>query len=237
MLQLAYPNQTRQGVFAEGRPDKVLALTPDTLSQGTAGVYWVLSQGVFAEPKPSNVLALTLDTLSLGTAGGYSVLCDFQGVMDFRGPVQVKTNRKQVAVVYAPSTAQLLSTIRDVFALRMSELAQIFGVSRRAAYDWLEGVTPKPDTVSKIYTLSRYAEELRTAGITNIEHYVHRPVVSGRSLLELLKSGENIETAIAIIKRTASEEANNRKQLGKRTSETSTANVDGFDEVSTPILD
>jgi hypothetical protein len=157
--------------------------------------------------------------------------------MDFRGPVQIQTPEKPVPMVYALSPAQLLSGIRDVLALRMSEVAQIFGVSRRAAYDWLEGVTPKSEKMAKIYKLSKQAEELKAAGITNIEHYVHRPVDSGRSLLDLLNSGENVATAISVIKRTASEEARNRMQLGRRTSDTNTPSVDEFDEVSTPISD
>jgi hypothetical protein len=185
----------------------------------------------------NGVLALTLDTSATGTAGGYyPERFDVEILSTIRGPVQYKIRAKQVPN-YAPSTAQLLSTIRDVFALKMSEVAQIFGVSRRAAYDWLEGVTPKPETTARIYALSRYAEGVKASGLSNIEHYIHRPVIAGRSLLDLLRSGENIEEAIAIIKRTASEESNNRKQLGRRTSETITASVDGFDEVSTPISD
>ncbi len=187
------------------------------------------------KPKPDRIIALTLDTFTEGTAGAYPELFDFQKVMAFRGPMQAKTVEKRVEPAIAPSTAQLLLNIRDVFTLRMSELAQIFGVSRRAAYDWLEGATPKPDTVARIYTLSKYAEELKAAGIEQIEHFVHRPVVAGRSLLDLLKSGESIETAIDVIKHTASEEAKNRKQLGRRISELNTTSVDVFDEVSTPI--
>jgi hypothetical protein len=189
------------------------------------------------EREPDRIIALTLDTLTKGTAGAYPEVFDFQKIVDFRGPVQVMNVEKQVKVAVAPSTAQLLLNVRDVFALRMSELAQIFGVSRRAAYDWLEGATPKPETVMRIYTLNRYAEELKTAGIAHIEHFINRPVVSGRSLLDLLKSGENVETAIDIIKHTASEEANNRKQLGRRNLKTDSTSVDGFDEVSTPILE
>lgn len=185
----------------------------------------------------NGVLALTLDTLTKGTAGGYfPERFDLEIVSNLRGPIQYKVLDKQV-VGYAPSTKQLLSTIRDVFALKMSEVAQIFGVSRRAAYDWLEGVTPKPETTARIYALSRHAEELKESGLSNVEHFIHRPVVNGRSLLDLLKSGESIEQAIAIVRHTASEEARNRKQLGRRTSETNTASVDGFDEVSTPISD
>ena len=184
---------------------------------------------------PDGVIALTINTFAQGTAGAYYPELFNLENLDFRGPIPVETCEKHGEETYALSTAQLLSKIRDIFGLRMSEVAQIFGVSRRAAYDWLEGATPRPDTVARIYTLSRYAEELRTAGLIHVERYMHRPVISGRSLLELLKSGDSVETAIAVIKRTAAEEAKNRKQLGSRTSDTNTASINGFDEVSTPI--
>lgn len=194
-------------------------------------------QNTFRRNRDNGVLALSIDALTKGTAGGYFLeRFDLETISSHRGPVQYKVYEKQVASV-APSTAQLLTTIRDVFALKMSEVAQIFGVSRRAAYDWLDGATPKPETTTRLYTLSKYAEELKAFGLSNVEHFIHRPVVNGRSLLDLLKSGESIEQAILIIKHTSSEETKNRMQLGRRTSETNTAALDGFDEVSTPITD
>jgi len=182
------------------------------------------------------VVALTLGTFAGGTAGAYPKLFDF-GTVNFRGPMQVNARAKPIEIAYAPSTAQMLSRIRDVFGLRMSEIAQIFGVSRRAAYDWLEGAIPKPDTVTKIYNVDKYAQELRASGITSLERYVRRPIASGRSLLDLLMSGENIDAAIAIIRHIAAEDTMNRKQLGRRTSEVVNEPTDNIDEVSTPISD
>jgi transcriptional regulator with XRE-family HTH domain len=185
---------------------------------------------------PDGVIALTLSTFVGGTAGAYPPLFDFR-IVSFRGPTQVNARVKPAETPYAPNPAQILSRIREVFGLRMSEVARIFGVSRRAAYDWLGGATPRPDTVARIYNIGKYAEELRAAGIANIGHYVRRPIVSGRSLLDLLKSGENMDAAIAIIRPVAAEEAMNRKQLGRRTSEVMTDRTDNIDEVSTPISD
>jgi hypothetical protein len=194
-------------------------------------------QNTFRRNRDNGVLALSIDTLTQGTAGGYyPERFDLEIISHHRSPVQYKVLAKQVVDI-APSIAQLLSTVRDVFALRMSEVAQIFGVSRRAAYDWLEGTIPKHETAARIYTLSKHAEDLKASGLPNVALYIHRPVIAGRPLFDMLKSGESIEQAIGIIKRTASEEAKNRKQLGRRASETNTASVDGFDEVSTPISD
>ena len=194
-------------------------------------------QDTFRRNRDNGVLALSIDALTQGTAGGYyPEFFDLEIISNHRGPVQYKIFTKQIVDI-APSTAQLLSTVRDVFALRMSEVAQVFGVSRRAAYDWLEGATPKRETAARIYTLSRHAEDLKASGLLNVALYIHRPVIAGRSLFDLLKSGESIEQAIGIIKRTASGEAKNRERLGRRASETDTASIDGFDEVSTPISD
>jgi transcriptional regulator with XRE-family HTH domain len=191
-----------------------------------------------ATSKPICVLALTLTALASGTAGAYknegSLL---ERIQSIRVPIDISGRQARDEITYAYSHAQLLSNIRDAFGLKMSEVAQIFGVSRRAAYDWLAGAVPRPDIVARIYKLNKQADELHAAGIPSVAHFTHRPVLGGRSLLEVLKSGEEIEAAVAIIRRTAAEEAQNRKQLGRRTSASDTAIIDGFDEVSTPISD
>src|SRR5487761_14826 len=185
------------------------------------------------------IVALTIPALTAGTAGSYRLDWDWATrattitIDDFRAPIDPVLNPQDV--VYALSAAQLLSNIRDVFGLKMSEVAQIFGVSRRAAYDWLEGALPKTEIVAKMDKLSKQADEFRSAGITRLEHFTHRPVIGGRSLIDMLKSNEDIETALAIIKKTALDEARIRVDSGGRSAE-SKAGAHGLDEVSTPIV-
>jgi hypothetical protein len=189
--------------------------------------------------RPVLVFALTLASFTGGTGGAYQA--DDRSVLErmehFRGPVEIAIPDGPEELVFAPSAAQLLMNVRDVFGLKMSELAQVFGVSRRAAYDWLGGAVPKSEMLSKFYTLSKHADEFKAAGIERVDHFLHRPIVAERTLLDLLKSGENLESAVVIIKSTAAEEALNRKHSARKLSDTDTAKVNGFDEESTPIID
>jgi DNA-binding transcriptional regulator YiaG len=46
------------------------------------------------------------------------------------------------------SSAEHVANIRDVFAINMSDLASVLGVTRPTAYTWLEGQEPKPEAVT-----------------------------------------------------------------------------------------
>lgn len=195
-------------------------------------------QNTFPHKRDNGVIALSIDGLTEGTAGGYSPeVVSPEGyafemmICGHRGPVPYRV-RRQETVNIAPSAAQLLTSIRDTFALKMSEVALIFGVSRRAAYDWLEGATPKPELVSKIYQLSTFTVRFRDAGVSDVRQFIHRPIVGERTLFDLLRSGEDLDRAIEVIRVTAVEEAGARKPLGRRAKGAS-----DLDEESTPIFD
>jgi hypothetical protein len=178
------------------------------------------------------VLMLSVGAMVSGTAGTYPITeINPPEIRQFRFPIQevrpIVSRRSKLA----PSAADSLAQIRDVFGLKMSELSQIFGVSRRAAYDWLEGATPKPEISSKIYQLSTLAETFNTAGVTNVRHFIHRPILGERTLFELLKAGESLDKAAEVVRVTALEEASARKPLTRRVRNTS-----DLDEDSTPIL-
>ena len=133
------------------------------------------------------------------------------------------------------SFAQRLSIIREMFGLRMSEVAQIFGVSRPAAYAWLNGSEPRADTRIRILRLSRAAEELKTAGIENIRQYVRQPTASGQSLIDLLQSGADVSTTVSLIKAsllTSLQSLGTKPEFGPPTRK----RVVGLDEISTSAV-
>jgi hypothetical protein len=184
------------------------------------------------------ILAMSVGAIRSATAGAYQISETNQPELrQFRFPVQeVRSETSRRKNYLAPSAADALNKIRDVFGLRMSELSQIFGVSRRAAYDWLEGATPRSELVTKIYQLNKFAEQFRDAGITNIRHFINRPIIGERTLFELLRDGEDLDRAVEIIRVTAAEEASNRKPLTRRVPGTQVERPDDLDEVSTPIF-
>lgn len=125
------------------------------------------------------------------------------------------------------SPADLVATIRDGFAISMSELAAVLGVSRPTAYAWLEGQEPKPEAMIRIQRLSPAADEFNRANISRLDKLVHRPILDGRSLLDLLKADEDPLLALAKLKEIGKKEA-----LTRRESKGSGKHLRSLDDVS-----
>lgn len=101
---------------------------------------------------------------------------------------------------------------REKLGLRMSELAEIFGVSRQAVYLWLNGENVRPEYVQRIWQVSSIADQVERAGISRPEHFLHRPFSpDGRTLYQSLLAGEDIEAAVACLKADALTEQETRK--------------------------
>ncbi len=110
------------------------------------------------------------------------------------------------------SPADHLANIRDVFAINMSDLASVLGVTRPTVYAWLEGQQPKSEAVRRIQKLSRAADKFNQANIIRLDKLIHRPILSGRSLLDILKTDEDLVVAIGILKEIADKEAHTRRE-------------------------
>lgn len=96
--------------------------------------------------------------------------------------------KKQVDV---RSPAEHVANIRDVFAINMSDLASVLGVTRPTVYAWLAGQEPKGEAVRRIQQLSCAADKFNQAKIIRLDKLVHRPILNGRSLLDILKTDED----------------------------------------------
>lgn len=110
------------------------------------------------------------------------------------------------------SPAEQVANIRDVFAINMSDLASVLGVTRPTAYAWLEGQEPKAEAVIHIQKLSRIADEFNRANIIRLDKLVHRPILNGRSLLDILNTDEDHLEALSTLKEIAEKEAQTRSK-------------------------
>jgi hypothetical protein len=146
----------------------------------------------------------------------------------------IETRKNDPRLEYVRSVPQLLANIREVFGLKMSEVAQIFGVSRPAAYAWLDGALPKAEITTRLWHLSEQADQLKASGIDRADLYTRRPVLGPLSLLDVLKSGADIGQALAIVKESAAQETRTRQLAESRNSRRKPA-VSAADEISTPI--
>ena len=110
------------------------------------------------------------------------------------------------------SPADLVVNIRDVLGINMSDLASVLEVTRPTVYAWFEGKEPKTESVKHIQRLSRIADEINRVNIVRLDKLVHRPILDGRSLLDILKSDEDPVKALTILKAVADKENRTRRE-------------------------
>jgi CheY-like chemotaxis protein len=110
------------------------------------------------------------------------------------------------------SPAEHIANIRDVLDIKMSDLASILWVTRPTVYAWLAGQEPKGEAVIRIQHLSRIADKIHGANIIRLDKLIHRPVLNGLSVLDILKTDEDPTAAIAILKAIADKEEQTRHE-------------------------
>lgn len=111
------------------------------------------------------------------------------------------------------SHAEHVANIRDVLSISMFDLASVLGVTRTTAYAWLEGQEPRTEAVMHIQRLSRIAEEINRANIIRLDKLVHRPILNGRTLLDRLKTDEDlVADDLATLKGISDKESQTRRE-------------------------
>lgn len=128
--------------------------------------------------------------LLAGTAGIYhpqavAELADFSPTPIIR--VTGRESRKQRSV------AQKIARARTILGLNMTEVAELFGVSRTAVYDWIKGAHPKSEVVSQIHLLSDYADSLDEGS-----NRLGRLSQAGRGILTEIRSGKPLEQVLSV---------------------------------------
>jgi transcriptional regulator with XRE-family HTH domain len=152
------------------------------------------------------LLVLTVGTGGVMTPHGVEMLSRWA----YTPYIQVEHSEKKNVDIRSP--AEHVANIRDVFGVNMSDLAAMLGVTRPTVYAWIEGQEPKPEAVGRIQQLSRAADKFKPANIPRLDKLVHRPVLNGRSLLDMLKTDEDSSEAVALIKEIAEKEAQTRRE-------------------------
>ena len=111
------------------------------------------------------------------------------------------------------SPAEHVANIRDVFAASMSDLAAVLGVSRPTAYAWLKGDEPnKPEAVTRIQRLSNIADRVKGMNIERMDKLIHRKILNGESLFDLLKTDRDPSILIQSLKEISEKEARTRQE-------------------------
>lgn len=114
------------------------------------------------------------------------------------------------------SPAENLARIREVLKPAMLELANLFGVSRQAVYDWQQGSQPIPQTAERLARLARVADIFAEAGVSVDAKTLRRKVAGGRTLLDVVSSGGDAELMARGLVVTLKREASQRERLQAR---------------------
>lgn len=95
------------------------------------------------------------------------------------------------------SLPERLALIRQVLKIRVTELADVFSVSRQAVYKWLAGESmPDEPKMNRIMALERLAERVQNEDLRQVNHLIKMKHFEGRSLLDLIKAGEETEAHV-----------------------------------------
>lgn len=127
--------------------------------------------------------------------------------------VPVKSLIKSINIL--PSNEQL-NYVRNVFCFNISELADIFGVTRPTIYSWINGTELKPEVSAKMTKLVNLASYLEKLNISRFDTLLHRPIFNGISLFDKVKNGEDIKEPLRQIKEISEKEVSVRKENKSR---------------------
>jgi transcriptional regulator with XRE-family HTH domain len=134
-------------------------------------------------------------------------------VKDAEYPIR-ETNRY---LPVANTPGQNLAQIREVLRPSITELANLFGVSRQAIYDWQAGKGISNDHAEKLEMLAKAATILAPAGIP-VSQLLRRKLPGGRTLFEIVKEGDSAELAALKLLDMAKRDIQQRQRLEARLS-------------------
>lgn len=134
------------------------------------------------------------------TSRGYDLLVNEQRVRVELNEGQYAQEALQATSVQPIIISERLDLIKDRLALSITQLAELFGVTRKTVYDWYDGTEPRRNAINRIESLievlNRYSEldlaRLKTVWSIPVSGKSFRAVLND----EHLDSG-NIQNALA----------------------------------------
>ncbi len=162
------------------------------------------------------VIPLCASLLSNHTPSGVGLTKQFLARQAVLVKNQVDTTNPNTTIAdQTKTTFEQLEQIRNTFALKISELSEIFNASRPTIYAWLNGSSPKDSSsIDKISYIAQVSRRFASLSFTKPEAILKRPVLTGnRTLLQCLV--DNIEVSdeeLRILHRIDQKEATKRAE-------------------------
>lgn len=109
-----------------------------------------------------------------------------------------------------------LETIKEALGLSVSELAQLFGVSRPTIYSWQEGKRVSEGNAKRIRDIASALAPRLALFDTQVGRIAHRAIDGRTTLLQKLAGGADAEQAIGKLADILQREAMQRERLASR---------------------
>lgn len=114
------------------------------------------------------------------------------------------------------SPAEEITYVREILRPPVTELAQLFGVSRQAIYNWQAGEALAEQNKTLLRELVCAASLIQESNLPNASSLIKRKLASGKTMLELLKDGESGESAAGMLISMLTKESEQRERLEAR---------------------
>lgn len=141
-------------------------------------------------------------------------------------------NLKAVLPPVALSPASVLDRVRTVFGLNISETAEVFGITRQTAYQWMKLTAMEQvrahenrDRIKQLYGAAQaWQNHPQLKG-----RWLHALLPGGNTLLDLLKAPQiDLDVLQAAYQALATSSADRRREEGERATQAATALVGAF---------
>jgi DNA-binding transcriptional regulator YiaG len=163
--------------------------------------------------KTSTALGLFLPLLLTPGSGGSITPHSIEKLERYYSHSIIHVEHSTAKNVDTRSSAEHVANIRDVLAINMSELASILRSTRPTVYAWLEGrQEPKAEAAVNIRRLSHVADRIKLANVIQLDQLIRRPVVNGRSLLDIIKVNDDPSDILQVLKSISEKEAKTRSE-------------------------
>jgi transcriptional regulator with XRE-family HTH domain len=137
----------------------------------------------------------------------------------------------------ARTPAENLAYVREVLKPGVSDLANLFGVSRQAVYDWHGGTQPSPGHIARLEDLAKAADMFTAEGLTASSHMLRRAMAGGKNFFELVREGESAENAARALVLMLRREREQRRAIEVRLADRLQSAVQKTEYGGVPMLD
>lgn len=139
-------------------------------------------------------------------------------------------------IALQPTPEDNLVRIRQVLKPTVLELANLFGVSRQAVYDWQSGAQPNGQIALRLAELARAADVFALSDVTVNSQTLRRKVTGGVTVLDAVMNGNNaVELAQQLVK-TLQREHSQRERMTAQLAGRKSVRADSSD-YGAPALD